>query len=90
LSPTEQVSHAVSIREFAKFNGVCESTIRRMIRSGQLPAYRIGSVFRIPLRTLETMQRGGYEHALERLIADAPPLTDEQRNRISALLRVGS
>jgi hypothetical protein len=39
---------------------------------------------------LEHLQRGGnVEAAIQQLVAAAPPLTDDQRARISALLRIG-
>jgi excisionase family DNA binding protein len=87
---TQSVSRGISIREYAELNGVCESTVKRAIREGKIPAYRVGKSRRIPLSHLEQLQRNDpIEAEIERIVSAAPPLTDDQRNRIAALLRTG-
>jgi excisionase family DNA binding protein len=43
----EQWGRALTVMEFADLVHVCEKTIRRHIRAGKFPAYRIGSQVRI-------------------------------------------
>jgi excisionase family DNA binding protein len=88
--PLEQISRGVSVREAAELNDVSQTLIRRLVRDGTLPSYKLGALRRIPLSALETLQRGGnVEAAVEAIVATAPKLTDDQRSRISTLLRVG-
>ena len=42
-----------SIKEVAQFMKLADSTIRRMIKSGELPAKQIGRKYRIKRSTLE-------------------------------------
>lgn len=85
------VSRGVSVREFAELNDASEAVVRRQIRDGTIPSYRIGKLLRIPLSYLEQLQRpdAAIDAAIDAIVATAPALTDDQRNRISALLRTG-
>lgn len=88
-----------SIREAAEHHGVHHNTIRRRIADGTLTAYRFGPrIVRVDLDELaeafhpaHDRDARGEEVAqhVARVIADAPPLTDEQRERIASLLRAG-
>ncbi len=90
VSTEENISRGVSVREAAELNDVSQTLIRRLVRDGIIPSYKLGALRRIPLSALETLQRGGnVEAAIEAIVADAPKLTADQRSRISALLRVG-
>jgi Helix-turn-helix domain len=86
----QPISRGITVREFAEINSMSIAGVQRQIREGFIPCYRIGKSVRIPLSFLEQLQRGGnVEAAIEQLVAAAPPLTVDQRSRISALLRVG-
>ena len=52
-STTKQAEY-LSIEECAALLGVHHSTIRRLIRAGQLEAVKVGRVIRIPRSALET------------------------------------
>lgn len=53
----QRVSRGLSIREFAELNGVCESTVKRAVREGRIPSYKISNLRRIPLSYLEQLQQ---------------------------------
>jgi excisionase family DNA binding protein len=44
----------VSMREFGRMWSISEFTVRRLVETGRLPAYRIGGQFRIPLDAVES------------------------------------
>jgi hypothetical protein len=100
----QPISRGITVREFAAINSMSVPGVHKGIREGFIPCYRLGKrSIRIPLSFLEQLQRGGnleaareqlhrganVEAVIERLIDAAPPLTDDQRSRISALLRIG-
>ena len=68
-----------------------ENLVRRAFREGKIPGYRIGATIRIPLSYISELQQpaSAIDAVIDRIVAQAPPLTDDQRNRISALLRMG-
>ena len=49
----------VSMREFGRMWSISEFTVRRLIATGRLPAYRVGSQFRIPLDAIESAAAKG-------------------------------
>jgi hypothetical protein len=86
----QPIPRGISIREFARSQSMAEQSVRRRVGSGEIPSYKVAGARRIPLSYIEQLQRGDpVEAAIERIVAAAPPLTDDQRNRISALLRTG-
>jgi excisionase family DNA binding protein len=90
------VPRLVSIREISDDYGLSDKTIRRKIKSGELSAYRVGSRLlkldaeQVEAALLRPMNNDGIAAPVEKMVADWPPLTDEQIDRIAALLRVGS
>lgn len=63
-------------------------TVYRMIRRGELPAVKIGRVWRVPVDALQEYLRGGTVTVppLERTAAAPSPLSEEERlARIEAL-----
>lgn len=85
--------------EAAAYIGVTPRTVRQMIADKRIAAYRNGSrIIRIDLDELDAaMTRIGGEveeparkstatEYIEKLLAEAPPLTDEQRVRLAELL----
>lgn len=88
--PTPRLSRGVSVREFAEINGISRSTVNRGIYDGSIPSYKIGGTRRIPLGYLEQLQQPDpVDTAIAQIVAAAPPLTADQRSKISALLRMG-
>jgi excisionase family DNA binding protein len=71
-------------------------TVRSKIDRGELPAYRFGPrVVRVRRSDVEKLLTPIPVHpklqaAIQKSLDEAPPLTDEQRTRIAALLRTGS
>jgi excisionase family DNA binding protein len=87
----------ISIREVCDEYGLSDKTVRRKIKTGELDAYRCGprlikldpdQVHAQLLKPVTATERA-VDAAIERIVAAAPPLTDDQRNRIAALLRTG-
>jgi excisionase family DNA binding protein len=90
------VPRLVSIREISDDYGLSDKTIRRKIKSGELIAYRVGSRLlkldaeQVEAALLRPTNNDSIAPPVEKMVADWPPLTDEQIDRIAALLRVGS
>lgn len=87
-----EVTPAITVREFAQRNAISVPTVHRMIRDGELEAYRVGSQVRIRADVAEAVQyphRRDINTVIDEIASAAPELTDEQRTTISALLRVG-
>ncbi|OSC22103.1 hypothetical protein B8W69_26995 [Mycobacterium vulneris] len=87
---------ALSIRKTANKLDLSYSTVYRLIKAGKLPAYRVGQQLRIDPDALDAFIANGGNDAsesdavdqwVERTLATAPPLTDEQRTRLAELLR---
>ena len=65
-----------------------------MIKRGELPAVKVGRVWRIRQEDLEALLAGqkseddaAVDEWVERALAVAPKLTEEQRNKLAELLR---
>jgi excisionase family DNA binding protein len=88
----------LSIRDVCDRYGLSEKTVRRKIKAGLLDAYRCGPrLLKLDAAEVETAlmhpvasDANDIEAAITRIVAAAPPLTADQRSRISALLRTGS
>lgn len=74
------------------------STLRKKIASGELPAERVGRRYFILEADLEAMvapvvgrptEQASVSAAIDRLVASAPRLTKEQRDRLAGLLGGG-
>lgn len=97
------MSELVSVRTAAQKVGVSTTTIRKYVKSGKIPGYRVGDrVFRVSLNDVTKMLLapvGGDQTSavadakvgehIEKLLTEAPPLCDEQRARIAALITAG-
>jgi len=46
--PPKPPTRYVSVAEYAKARSICISTVRNAIRSGRLPAMKIGAAMRVP------------------------------------------
>jgi len=87
----------VGISEASKQTGISPRTIRRYIAKGELAAIRVGpKILKVDLDEVRALIRpvsvppDALEQRMKELIAQAPPLSDEQRERIAALLRRGA
>jgi excisionase family DNA binding protein len=89
----------ISIREVCDRFGLSDKTIRRKIKDGTLVAYRCGErlikldadqVEGVLLRPVGGRSDETIQSAVATVVAAAPPLTAEQRDRIAAILRGGS
>jgi excisionase family DNA binding protein len=100
MPPTNTGARAKSIRQAADRLGVHPNTVYRLIATGKLPSFHVGQQLRVDDDVLEAfVARGGSALAtrtpepdpidawVERTVATAPPLTDEQRTKLAELLR---
>ena len=91
----EQSRTYVGIPEAATYLDVDHKTVRRLISGGELPAYRLGNrVIKVKISDLESVLTPIGDTAEDRInsyikkvLAGAPPLSDEQRTRLAELLR---
>lgn len=73
------------------------STLRKRIASGELPAERVGNRYLVRESDLEEMvapvtgrptERASLNTAIDRVVASAPRLSHEQRDRLASILGV--
>ncbi|WP_082939354.1 helix-turn-helix domain-containing protein [Mycobacterium sp. 852002-30065_SCH5024008] len=88
------LSRALSAREVQEALGLdCIETVWRLIRRGELPAAKVGRIWRVRREAVEAYLAGKSPHAavlddyVERLVEQAPSLSDEQRAKLAELLR---
>lgn len=74
------MSKILSVDEAAVCLRLTPTTVRRMIRDGELRALKVGNKYRIREEDIDDLW-----HA-ERIAAEAPPLTPEQRLHLRTLL----
>lgn len=98
MSSTPSTAHdpgddLVSVADAARELGTDHTFLRRRIKDGRLPAVQLhGSrLIRIRRADLDALKTPIGETStdawVEKLLAQAPPLSDEQRNRLAELLR---
>lgn len=88
-----------SLKEAAERGFGGYSTLRKKIASGELPADRVGRRYLILESDLEAMaapvigrptEHASISAAIDRLVASAPRLSKEQRERLASLLGGGA
>lgn len=91
--PKSNLSHYISLTEAVQLGYGAYQTLRRYIADGRLPAVKVGGrvkVLRTDLDALAVPTRASgfesIESAVERIVASAPPLSDEQVRRLRTLL----
>ncbi|KXF51067.1 hypothetical protein AXA44_15475 [Rhodococcus sp. SC4] len=87
------IENYLTLTQALKYCGVGERTLKRAVSDGSLRAYRVGPrLLRFDPADLDAWavpvhpDADAVEEHVRRVLAQAPPLTDEQRQRISALL----
>ncbi|MFJ4255175.1 helix-turn-helix domain-containing protein [Microbacterium sp. NPDC090003] len=79
-----------TVNEAASQLRVDPRTIRRQIAAGRIRAVHLGpKVIRVDMSSLEPDTDPIAAHVAA-IVADAPPLTPEQRDKIAAILRGGT
>lgn len=88
--------HRVGISEASRLTGITPRTIRNHIKNNRLPAVRVGpKILKVDVRDVEALiqpvgaEADTLESRVKALVAQAPPLTDAQRDRIASLFRGG-
>ncbi|MGO4143452.1 helix-turn-helix domain-containing protein [Paenarthrobacter sp. YAF11_1] len=87
---TQTQEHLLTVREAAEFLRVTPETVRRRVRAGDLPACRLGrGAIRIRRTDIDShdVEPDSLEAHIARVVASAPPLSPEQRDRLSMLFR---
>lgn len=92
-APTSSGDHYLNLNEAVALGYGAYQTLRRYIDDGRLPAVKIGSrvkVLRADLDGLAIPCRKttfeDVERAVQRIVASAPPLTNEQVRKLSTLV----
>jgi excisionase family DNA binding protein len=83
----------LTTREVATAGRVTSGTILNHVRTGKLPAHKVGGDWRIRLEDAQEFltglpadeQAAAIEDKVRELVAAAPPLTDAQRTRLQQL-----
>jgi excisionase family DNA binding protein len=88
---TQSVSHVYTLSELASLGYPTPQTLRNHIRSGRLPARKVGNRYVVSADDLDawstaTDPTGALDDAVARLVAAAPQLTEEQVRRLASLL----
>jgi excisionase family DNA binding protein len=91
-----------TVNQLADHFGCEPQLIYRRIRRGKIRAFKVGALWRIPVDEVARIEATGpvigedgtptddIEAYISALVAQAPPLTDEMRIRISAMLLTGT
>lgn len=96
---TRQVLSLVSLQEAVDLGYGGYSTLRAYIADGRLKAVKVGRRWRLRLEDLERLEipapghptdQAAADAAIARLVAAAPRLTDEQRERLALILGGGT
>lgn len=100
MPPTTNARPALSVRQVADRLGAHRYTVYRLIKAGKLEAFHVGQLLRVDPNVLDAFIANGgatsidtaaepdaVDQWVERTLATAPPLTDEQRTRLAELLR---
>jgi excisionase family DNA binding protein len=92
LMQQQATSPDFSVRGFASKCNVSERHVRECISRGKIPSYRVGSTLRIPAEAVEMLRSGradgdDLDAHVDAIVASWPALSDEQLDRIAALLR---
>lgn len=94
-TPTAQHLTLVSLQEAVDLGYGGYSTLRAYIADGRLKAFKVGRRWRLRLEDLEQLEipapghptdQAAVDAAIARLVATAPRLTAEQRERLAVIL----
>lgn len=100
MSPTKiqpEVEPLLDLKEATRLGYGAYSTLHLYIRQGKLRAHKVGGKTKVRVSDLEAMVEPhpsnppeSIEQWAQRMAATAPPMTDEQAQRIVAILRGGA
>lgn len=82
----------ITIRDVCDRYGLSDKTIRRKIKSGQLPAYRVGDRLlkldpaQVEQALVRRANNNDFESYIEKVLSAAPRLTADQADRLRVLL----
>lgn len=87
-----------SLKEAANSGYPAYSTLRKYISDGRLPAVKMGRRIMVRKQDLDSLAKPmqgmknsqAIKAAIERVVAESPSLTTEQRERLAAVLRTTS
>lgn len=86
----------ITVRDVCQRYGLSDKTIRRKIKTGELKAFRCGprllkldadAVEAVLLRPADAEPHDPIAAYVDKILAERPPLSDEQRTRLAELLR---
>lgn len=90
--PSSSLDHYLTLQEAVSLGYGAYQTLRKWIADGRLPAVKIGSRVKVLQTDLDALAVAvkpstfeDIEAAAERLAASAPPLTDAQVRRLTAI-----
>jgi excisionase family DNA binding protein len=94
-NPTTTSLPALDVEDVAFKMKCCTRTVYRLIDNHHLPAVKVGSVWRVRPEAVDAFLNGCGPNTpadtiadyIKGELADAPPLTPEQRTRLAELLR---
>lgn len=98
MSSTPNVpSTYLSLQQAAADGYAAYSTLRAYVKDGRLPAVRIGRRLKVRREDLDALAQSARQTAsrdavaaIQRIVDDAPPLTQNQRERLAVILGGGS
>jgi len=78
----------VSVRQAVLLTQLAEQAIYRGIQDGRIPCIRVNHRVWIPREWIDSLPQPNspVDDYIEKLLADAPPLTDAQRIRLAELI----
>lgn len=97
VTPNDQTPY-LTLREATRLGYGSDTTLRRRIKQGTLPAVRIGSRLRVLRHDLDALAHPVQPAAhscdedlkwIQKLVEQAPPLTDKQRAELAVVLGGG-
>lgn len=88
--PQSERTHYLTLQEAVAEGFGAYSTLRLWIAQGKLPAYKTGKRVKVLREDLEALavpvRANPVDHAIDKLVAAAPSLSDEQTRRLRELL----
>lgn len=90
--PKNNFAHYLNLSDAVNLGYGAYSTLRKYIADGRLPSTKIGGRVKVLRTDLDALadsrasSSNDVEAAIERIVASAPPLTEDQTHRLAVLL----